>query len=53
MSNSLAYTYWTKKEKQEAINEHYKDMKQHGFTKTDCKRDIENVMRDNNIKIKG
>jgi hypothetical protein len=45
-------TYWTKERKNEAIREHHQDMKPHGWTKTDAKRDITNMMKDNNIKIK-
>ena len=43
---------WTKKEFDETVAELYKDMKQHGFTKTDCVRDVKNLMKENNITIK-
>lgn len=45
-------TYWTKERFNEAVKEHHADMKQHGWRKSDAKRDIINMMKDNNIKIK-
>ena len=49
---AIEITYWTTERFKESVNEHYIDMKQHGWTKSDAKKDILNVMKDNNIKIK-
>jgi hypothetical protein len=45
-------TTWTKEEFKFEVERLYKDMKQNGFTKADCKREILNLMKDNNITIK-
>ena len=44
-------TIWTKQEHKQEVDQMYADMKQHGFTKADCKREVASVMRDNNIKL--
>jgi len=48
----MAQQSWTTKEFNEAVADHYKDMKKEGFTKSDCVRDIKQLMKDNNIVIK-
>ena len=48
-------TYWTTKRFNESVKEHQDDMKGQGmpkYTKTEAKRDIVMMMKDNNIKIK-
>lgn len=47
----MANTTWTKKEFDDEVNRHYQDMKKHGFSKSDCKKDILNVMKDNKITL--
>ncbi len=44
---------WTKKEFQFEIDRLYKDMKDYGYTKSDCKKEVLKVMKDNNIILKG
>ena len=43
---------WTTKEFNDEVKTYHDDMKQYGFTKSDCKRDIKQLMKDNNITIK-
>lgn len=45
-------TYWTTKYFNEQVQSHYKDMKVHGWTKSQAKKDIKDIMKDNNIQIK-
>jgi len=48
-------TYWTTKQFNDNVIEHQNDMKSIGmpkYTKTEAKRDIIMMMKDNNIKIK-
>jgi len=47
----VTITYWTKSRFDESVAEHYNDMKQHGWTKAQAKKDIINMMLDNNLKI--
>lgn len=44
---------WTKEEFKAEVERHYKEMKLYGFSKSDCKRDIENVIKQNGIVVNG
>ena len=44
-------TTWTKQRYKEEITELYHQMKKHGFSKADCKRTIDALIKDENIKI--
>ena len=46
------FTYWTTERFKESITEHHIDMKSNGWKKSDAKKDIIQMMKDNDIKIK-
>ena len=46
-----ALTIWTKREFQYEINRTYDDLKQYGWTKKQCKQEVEKTMRDNGIVL--
>jgi hypothetical protein len=42
---------WTKAEYQQEINQLHHEMKKHGWTKADCKRNIDALVKDEKITV--